>query len=317
MNDKKILLVGLGNQGKAWALNLRDSKVSLWVFRRCRREEEDNPQQVQFLKDNHISSITSDNQSALREISIVLLLCPDHLHSSFFKDYGDLFAPGTFFIYAHGFSVMANHLPEQYPQFQHLLLAPKAIASAVRFQYESKGKLAAVSSSEFANDQAMAEEVLRELAQALGVTTIFERSFREETNADLLSEQSLLCSLIPIGAMHCFETLKKRGVSNEVAYIESWHEVKLIADAMIKFGPTHFFELISPNAFYGGLKASEKFFDKQFQKKLEQLSEDIWSGKFSKQVSQIDVEEMRRDYLKNISSSDLQMAFNKIKDKLI
>ena len=84
-------------------------------------------------------------------------------------------------------------LATRYPQFHHLLLAPKAIASEVRFQFETQGKLLGVYSARVA-DQTTAEEKyhvedqLAHLGIKLGLTSIYASSFEEETKADLFAD---------------------------------------------------------------------------------------------------------------------------------
>ena len=104
--------------------------------------------------------------------------------------------------------------------------------------------------------------------------------------ADLLSEQALLCSLLPFGAKKCFDLLVKKGIPKEVAYFECWQELSLIAKTMVNMGPEKFFDLISPNALVGGLKGQKKLLNETREKNLEELWEDIDQGTFLKDAEQ-------------------------------
>ena len=43
-------------------------------------------------------------------------------------------------------------------------------------------------------------------------------SIEEEAKADLFSEQSLLCSVLPYAGLSCYNKLREKGVSKEMAY---------------------------------------------------------------------------------------------------
>lgn len=305
----KLVLIGFGSQGKAWASNLRDSGRTIEVFLRSPNSLKDHLKARGFALAHDLSHYPA-----------LLLLIPDDQHLGFLKTHSHSIPSGTSIIYAHGASMMENDFAQIYPQFNHLLLAPKAIASEVRFQYENKGKLGAVYSvqSTIENIDIDLEVELLALAQDLGITAgPFRTSFKDEACADLFSEQSLLCGLIPHAAKISFEMLLKRGISPELAYMECWLEVKLIADAMVKKGPAELFNLISPHALKGSHLAQQRFFDKAYHEILERLLSDIENGSFFKAANEIDSNELRSQYRKLWSNSELQKIHDKLKEVLV
>ena len=268
-----ILIIGFGAQAKAWALNLTDSgrKVSIGL-----RSGSTSSKLVK----NMGFEVIELNSPEISDFMFIINLTSDDQHKQVLQDLSPLLVSEQVIIYAHGFSVTYQNLKELYPTQNHILLAPKAIASEVRFNYQCQSPLTGVLSTEFLNDKHLEEPVLQ-LAKDLGINVgPIRASFADETKADLFSEQSLLCSLIPYGAMHSFEKLISKGISHDLAYIECWHEVKLIADAMLKFGPKDFFELISPNALAGGELGRERIFNSNLLKILDDIYEDIESGNF-------------------------------------
>ena len=96
------------------------------------------------------------------------------------------------------FSLSKNKFNEHYPHLKHILFAVKAIGSEIRKQYLSKGKFGAVYSYEFVKGETSSlDKWLHKMATALGVTLgMFKTTFVHETQADLYSEQGLLCSVI-------------------------------------------------------------------------------------------------------------------------
>jgi ketol-acid reductoisomerase len=305
----RICIIGLGSQGLAWASNLTDSSRKVDIFLRA-------PTSYQNILDKKKLKLAS----SLEVYDLLLLLIPDDQHASFLKENINKIKPGTSIIYGHGASMVEHNLNEKYPKLNHILLAPKAIASEVRFQYENSGKLGAVYSTEF-TDNLYSKEIHQEtlkLAKDLGITAgPFETSFYQEACADLFSEQSLLCGLIPHAAKHSFDALLARGFAPELAYMECWLEVKLIADTMVKKGPSGLFDLISPHALKGSELAQKRFFDKEYHKTLERLLSGIEDGSFFKEANAIDAKELKNKYREYWSSSKLQLVHDKLKEDLV
>jgi ketol-acid reductoisomerase len=301
-----LFIIGFGSQAQAWASNLKDSKVD---FKVALREDSSSAKQVQELK-HPIHRLQSEPLSA--GPCTILLLTPDHTHLTILQELSSRnFLPKeSRIIYAHGVSVLKHKINTAFPEYEHLLLAPKSIANMVRSRFLEKRPIAAVSSTEFAKNPKLAEDYLRNLGKNLGFTKIYSASFKEETLADLLSEQSLLCSLLPYGALHCYNKLREKGVSKEVAYLESWLEVKLIADAMVEMGPESFFKLISPNALLGSDVGQKAIFNEDYQQNLEKLADNIWSGQFIESATDDLVHETREEVLAFWKQQELTKTHN-------
>lgn len=308
MNLNKVHIIGWGSQAKAWALNLRDSGCEVTIGLRFKSGS------TSFAQDKNFKTRVLGTDKIHENEHLHCLLIPDDQHLYFFKEFANEFPKNTTFIYAHGFSIEKEKIYKLYPQFNHLLLAPKAIASELRWQYESNGKLGAAYSLEYCN---LSVEAVSDFATKLGITSgPYETTFRDEMIADLFSEQSLLCSFMPYAMQYSFDKLVEKGISPEIAYLECWYEVKLIADALIPIGPSKFFELISPNALLGGVKAKNILFDEAYQKKLDILLEDILSDQFFNEIDRTNFNETRKEVLKYWQNSELEKTHEKLKDSL-
>jgi ketol-acid reductoisomerase len=304
----RIAIVGFGSQAKAWALNLKDSEKNVHI---ALRPGSTSHQEVAALG---LKSI--ELGSKLREFSVFILLTPDHTHKEILDTYQEFIHEGSKIIYAHGYSYIKHNLKNKFKTWDHLLLAPKAIASEVRFQFETGGKLGAIMSLEGSNDP-KDRELLQDIAKGIGITAgPYENSFKDETYADLFSEQSILCSLLPYGALHSYNKLRERGIGKEMAYMECWYEVKLIADTMIKLGPLKFFELISPNALIGGEKARKLIFNEEYNKVANKLLDDIWENKFFQEVDNQNFDALKNEVMSFWKNEELNTVHEDLKENL-
>ncbi len=304
-----IVIIGFGSQAKAWALNLKDSGANVYIALR-----ESSPS-IKEAKDLGLKTLILGPD--LLDFNTFAVLTPDSTHEKILNDYKEFFNKNSKIILAHGFSFVKNSFQDVYPNWNFLMLAPKAIASEVRFQFETNGKLGGVFSVESSNNKESDTKLLKELARAIGITAgPYETTFKNEAFADLYSEQSILCSLIPYGALHSFKKLREKGISKEMAYLECWYEVKLITDALIKLGPSKFFNLISPNALIGGEKAKNLLFNKEFEAVNNQLIEDIWTGKFFKEVEEIDFENLKKEVKTFWENEEITQVHNELSGEL-
>lgn len=312
-----IDLVGFGSQGKAWALNLRDSNQKVRVLLRKGSKNLELVKKLGF-------EVAELNSESLKKCNILLLLIPDSEQKTFLIRHKNDLKPNTLIVYAHGFTVSSTDILNHTSHLHHGLLAPKAIASEVRFQYETKGKLLGIHDLICANHSTKEDEekyfsFLLELGSKIGLTSNYKNSFAEETKADLFSEQSLLCSLLPYGAKLSFEKLVANGIDPKLALLECFLELRSISKALVDLGPEAFFNLISPNALIGSEKAYELLFDQNFTHHLDTLWQDINSADFQKrccEISEEEVKQMREKILDRFRKSPLNQTFLNLKSEL-
>jgi ketol-acid reductoisomerase len=302
---KDIAIIGFGNQAKAWALNLRDSgwKVSVGL----------RPTSISITKAQELGFETFDYTQSNSQQNFAVLT-PDDTHYDVVAAIGTYNLKATF-IYAHGFGLLYTEIRKQFSQANHILLAPKAIASELRFQYETKGKNGGVYSFEALVDESKKEWALT-LGKDLGLNSLHVATIEDETKADLFSEQSLLCSVLPYAALYSFKQLRESGISKEVAYFECWYEVKLIVDTLIKIGPEKFFNLISPNALVGSEIGRSAIFTDQYFIALHNIYNHIQSGEFEKQLETINIEQVRKDVLDFWNKEELTHLHNEMSKEL-
>lgn len=303
----RLTIIGFGNQAQAWAQNLKDSG---FPFRVALQPGSPSVEKVIAFGMEPIEI----GSPAFFEDRAFVLLTPDHTHQTFMTNFGSRFSEGSLMLYNHGFSLGKSHFETQFPQLQHVLFAVKAIGSEVRKQYLLKGQLGAMYSLEHVKGQSETiEKWMHSLAGALGINMgLFKTTFEHETQADLYSEQGLLCSILPYTAGEMFKQLVENGIEPELAYFEVWHELKLIANAMVDKGPEGFFDLISPNALVGSEKGYQRLFNLEFKNNLKSLMTDIKTGTFNQELDNANVEELRKTIRARWTNSPLMKTFRDI-----
>lgn len=304
----KIGIIGFGNQAKSWAHNLKDNKYEVAIILR-----KTSPQYSYAQNDFNVFSLDDKN---LRNISHFCLLTPDHTHLEVLSNICENLDLNSSIIYAHGFSVTVNKLNEKFPQFHHLLLAPKSIASELRQNFITKKPIAAVYSVEYSrqNENEKNEKFIFKLAKDLGINAgPYRATFQQEMKADLFSEQSLLCGLFPYAINQAFNTLIENGIPKELAFLECYHESLLIMKAFVESGPEAFFKMISPNAHFGAKSYQDLLAGSHLKEQYEMIFKNLNNGQFVNKLTTMEpkkLEETSHDFW---SHSNLQKSFNEMK----
>jgi len=309
---KALVLIGLGNQGQVWAQNLKDSGFQVWAL------INDRPNTIDTAEKIGISVLSLDSK-ILKEQNLFALLTPDHTHKQILKEYEASIPMGASIILAHGFSFVYDDLAHEFPQWNFLLLAPKPIAREFRLHY-LKGKLVpalidVASLVQERNSESKDDylDLLKKLAKFLGCIP-FLGDTEMEAKSDLLSEQTLLCSLIPYGALLSYQKLRELGASSEMAYFECWYELSLIVNTMVTLGPREFFKKISPNALIGAKKGMDLLAQSDLNAVMEKLKVEICSGKFALQVKEGHISTTRNEMDAFWSKQELQTVHDKLKN---
>jgi len=309
IQNPRQLLIGFGAQGKAWAKNLQDSSHAPDVYLRPQSLEKKRVTELGF-------NLIDQNGLENKTYDIILVLIPDQEIFSFLKQHEDYFQTyinPPLFIFAHGYAFTHHQLNQLFPKWHFGLLAPKAIASELRFQYEVKGSLGAVYDFTHPED----EKIINWLAQKIGITGLFKSSFEAETKADLFSERSLLCSLIPYASHYSFQKLREKGISKELAFMECYLEVRSISKAFVELGPLAFFNLISPNALKGSQIGHQLFFNSDTFQKFELLYRELELELQDNTIEQHSIDKIKQEALEFWEKSELETTYQELKDKLI
>lgn len=275
LKGKTIAVMGYGSQGRAHALNLRDSGYDVVVGLR--------PNGQTSAKARADGFTVMAPKEAAEKAQFIAVLVPDMAQKEFYETaIKPGLKAGDTLLFAHGFAVHFGHITP--PEDVNLvLIAPKGPGNLVRREYETGGGVPCLLAVEHdATGDAHAQALA--YAHGLGGTrsAVIETSFKEETETDLFGEQAVLCG----GAMELvkagFETLTEAGYQPEVAYFECLHELKLIVDLFYEGGLTRMHDFVSDTANYGALVSGPRVVDAHAKAQMKAVLTDIQNGNFAK-----------------------------------
>ena len=278
MKSKSVAILGYGSQGRAQALNLRDSGILPIIGLPSASKSR------KIASEDGFTATTPER--AIRESEIIAILIPDHEHKELFEGFRKLqILSGKALIFAHGLSI-AFGLVKPPPDCDVILIAPHGPGLRLREDYLDGDSFTAFRAVE--NDHS--GEALRiacAYAAAIGCpeTNLFPSTFKEEAMGDIFGEQAVLCGGL-VGLMESgFDTLVKNGHSEESAYLECIYQLDMLIDLVKQFGPAGMFERISKTAAFGSLKNKDFLFDSGFKQKMETLYDEIQKGRFAETLT--------------------------------
>jgi len=274
LHEKKVAIIGYGSQGRAHALNLRDSGIDVTVGLR-RGGASWNKAGEDGFKPEEV-----DNAS--HEADIIMILTPDTTHNTLYMtSIKDNLKAGKALGFAHGYAIRFGLIkPPKYVDV--FMVAPKGPGAKVRETFLNKFGVPALIAVE-QNYSGKAKELALAYAKALGATRagVLETTFAEETESDLLGEQAVLCggvvSLIEKG----YEVLTEAGYQPELAYFEVCNELKLIVDLIYEKGLKGMLTSVSDTAKYGCLTKGYEIVDDHVKQNMKKALEEIRNGKFA------------------------------------
>lgn len=272
--DRQITILGYGSQGRAHALNLKDSGFKVVVGLRSTG--------ASWAKAKADGLTVMEPNDAVRGATIVMFLTPDMVQKSLYLSVIDDIDQGATLLFAHGFAVHYKQV-EPRADLNVALIAPKGPGGLVRRQYEEgHGVPCLVAIHQDAGGDALKIA----LAYAAGIggarAGVIETTFAEETETDLFGEQAVLCGGATELIVAGFETLTEAGYQPEVAYYEVMHELKLIVDLLHEGGLKKMHKFISDTAAWGDMISGPRVVDASSRAAMKDILADIQDGTFAR-----------------------------------
>ncbi len=273
LKGRRIAILGYGNQGRAHALNLRDSGLEVLVGGRPGKSLD------QASKEGFSPLSYAE---AARQADIVMFLLSDPVIGTVYQEVKPHLLGFKAAGFAHGFAYHYGQLEPLAP-CAHFLVGPKGAGAILRRKFEAGSGLPGV----FAigkNATEKTKELVLAYAKGIGVahSILLETSFQEETECDLFGEQVVLCGGIPQLMEAAYETLVKNGLSPEMAFFECCYEAKLILDLWLTHGPRGMADKISPTAFFGGMTRGKRLVTPELKAEMERIFSEIRRGDFAR-----------------------------------
>ncbi|MER0239902.1 ketol-acid reductoisomerase [Fulvimarina sp. MAC8] len=280
IKGKKVVIVGYGSQGRAHALNLKDSgcgeiKVALRPGSATAKKVEADGLEVLSVSE------------AAKWADLMMMATPDELQAGIWNsEIKDNIRDGAAIAFAHGLNVHFG-LIEPKESIDVVMIAPKGPGHTVRGEYQRGGGVPCLVA---VHQDASGNALDTALSYACGVgggrSGIIETTFQEECETDLFGEQVVLCGGLVELIRAGFETLVEGGYAPEMAYFECLHEVKLIVDLIYEGGIANMNYSISNTAEWGEYVSGPRIITAETKAEMKRVLNDIQTGRFTSEWMQ-------------------------------
>ena len=279
---RPVAVIGYGNQGRAHALNLRDSGVDVRIGGRPGSTARTRAESEGFR--------TLDTPEAVRGADLVIVALPDEAHAAAWAGaISPSLVPGQTAGFIHGSSVHFG-LVKPVPGVGMVLVAPKGPGTTLRERFVMGQGIPALVAMHAERDRAHggpgALDIARAWAAGLGCARagLVHTTFRDEAETDLFGEQAVLCGGMLGLAQAAYEVLVEAGYPPLLAYTECIHEIKQVADLLYARGPAGMRAAISNSAEFGTYAAAPRMADEQAKAAMRTLLDEIRSGAFTQRM---------------------------------
>ena len=275
---KRVAILGYGNQGRAQALNLRDSGVDVTVAL-----QEGSARRARARSDGFDVMTAAE---AAAEADLVVMLAADEDHG---RIYAEEVAPnlreGAALSFAHGLSIRFG-LIEPRPDLDIFLVAPKGPGTALRHDFtQGSGLISLFAVHQDASGGA--EALALSYAAAIGSRPgrhppdQLRRGMRggpvQRAGGALGRDpRADPCRLRDAG--------RGRASRPEIAYFECLTEVKLLADLIYERGIAGMREAISNTAEFGALKGGSRIVTADTRTEMRRILREVRAGHFTREL---------------------------------
>lgn len=266
LGGQRVAVVGYGNQGRSWALNLRDSGAELQV---CVRADETREAARR-------DGFQPADLAAANEADVLCVLVPDDVIPSL----GLAPRPSALTVVASGYTLAFGRFD---PPGDVGMVAPRMLGPEVRRCYEEKvGFISAVGVHRDTSGEALA----RTLAVAKGIGGLRQGALaltpQQEAVLDLAVEQVLSPALTHVNQTFV-ATMLAQGIPLEAVMTELVlsGEVERSYRLLREIGYAGQFGFHSPTSQYGQLTRRGAYDHLDFATTMKRLADDIASGRFA------------------------------------
>lgn len=276
IKDKKIAMIGYGNQGRAQALNLRDSGMDVIVGNRS---------------DAYRGKAVGDGfdvyniPEAVKKGDIIFMLTPDETMPGLFKkDIEPNLRKGSCINFASGYNIAFDLIipPED---IDVIMIAPRMIGVGVRETYLNReGYYSFIKAHQDASGQA--KQTLLALAKAVGTLKkgAVEVTMKQEAILDLFNEQAFGPAFGRV-LLDSISVLIKNGLPPEAVLIEMYMsgEMSYTYQKMAQIGLVKQTNFHSHTSQYGAMSRGVRYLGLGLQEKFQRTFDEISSGKFTRE----------------------------------
>lgn len=292
----KITVIGYGIQGRAQALNLRDSGNEVVIVNR---------------DDSYLSSAIEDGfevlplKKGLQHSDVIFLLIPDAVQDEILESqiFPHIKSSATL-VFAHGYwlTYQANSIPEN---IDVLMMAPRFPGEQIRSTYLN-GTGVPVYVDIVQDFSKNAQNTLDSLSKDLGYTAggVIPLSYKQETEIDLFIEQFMAPTFFA-SVETAFKLLVDKGYPEEAVSLELYYsgELGAVRSMMGRDGLYKGFQNnASPTCQYGVASGRQLLWGDEMVEKASRALSRITSGQFSRELSD---HESSKHVLESFVSSEI------------
>ena len=276
---RRVAVLGFGNQGRAHALNLRDSGIQVMVGGRSGGTGVAQARDAGFA--------CANLADAAADADLVIVALPDEVHADAYGDHiARSIARGATLGFLHGFSLRYGLLAPR-DDLGVVLVAPKGPGTTLRDRFLQGQGIPALFAVQRESTRGDSRALGLAWANGIGCARagIIETTFAHETETDLFGEQAVLCGGLAGLIRAAFETLVDAGYPAELAYIECCHEVKQVADLVYARGLAGMREAISNTAEFGSFDAQSRIATPALRAEFDRILDEIRDGRFARRIT--------------------------------
>lgn len=306
LRDKVVAVIGYGIQGRAQALNMKDSAIEVVVGLRK------GGNSWERAEDDGFDPLTVSQ--AAQEGDVVHMLVPDMQQALLYKtEIAAYMTRGKTLGFSHGFNI---HFKQIVPpaNVDVVMVAPKSPGALLRETYLEKfGVPALVAVAQDASGHAM--NTALSMCKALGCTRagVIETTFKEETESDLIGEQTVLVGGLLELIKKGFEVLVEAGYQPELAFFEACNEAKLIMDLIYQRGLVGMLRGVSDTAKYGGITVGPKVIDDHVKDNMRKVVKMVQNGSFAKDWIKASQQGVLNDMVEDLQKHPLEKVGKEIR----
>ena len=301
LRGKIMAVIGYGSQGHAQAQNMRDSGLKVIIGAR--------PEGSSWRRAKNDGFEVYPIHEAAERADVIFMLIPDMVQPEVYKEKIEPhLSEGKTLDFAHGFNIHFRQIvpPEN---VDVIMVAPKSPGLRLRETYlEGFGVPALI--AVYQDWSGNAKEKALAVAKALGCTRagVIETTFKDETESDLIGEQTVLVGGLIELIKKGFEVLVESGYPPELAYFEACNEAKLIMDLIYERGIAGMLRAVSDTAKYGGLTVGPRVIDDHVKENMRKAVEYVQSGGFAEEwIEEHQIEKIGR-FIRRTSGIENQQA---------
>jgi ketol-acid reductoisomerase len=276
LKELRVGVLGYGNQGRAQALNMRDSGIEVIVG---------NRRDAYFRRAESDSFPAMTIRQAVSKADVLIIAIPDEIQEQIYERHiRPALRPGQVLDFASSYGIRFKCIVPP-DDVDVVMMSPRAMGVTVRESFEAgNGVPGFVAVAQDATGRA--RDVALALAKAVGCTRVgvVECTFEQETDVNLFGEQALW-PLLTEAFLLAFEVMTEHDIPPEIAVLEFYasgeaseilRQIALMG--MFRQAPYH-----SPTSQYGTLTRAEALPRAEMKKRMTRVIRNIRNGSFAKE----------------------------------